>query len=387
MSFAGKSLLLAAVLVAAGLAAGGWPSTSSTTEREPPLKNQTPNSGMGFRVLHPVERIAYSDDWRMETRRTVISNGHAFAILHLGVDRCAALDASVEGVAFFTFYPTRIKTPSYEGGNTGTFYDALVPRNPVSCDLSSYVFAEWKPGKSGDVRFRLGDQTVTVKIKLEKVFKTPERPLYIGVSNSFLIKGHCLGYCRREAELGRKYNAILRAHHIQPMQSWALFPPVRNGRLDLDAGRDGGLSFRDLATAPGDPMVGFPRATHYKDQVAYLKALEATVGEEALIGRAWVYVHDEPEDLASLRDELVLYRTHAPSVLTMVTTSFEESLASYVDIFAPALHQLRRGRGPYTGHGLWPYVSCMGVMRPQHGDGSRVSQNPGTGYRAFRLSY
>ena len=83
-------------------------------------------------MLHPIERIAYSDDWRTETRRTVIGNGHAFAVLHLGVKRCASLDASVEGVAFFTFYPTRIKTPSYEGGKTGTFYEALVPRNSVS---------------------------------------------------------------------------------------------------------------------------------------------------------------------------------------------------------------------------------------------------------------
>ena len=341
-----------------------WPSTSSTTEPGMFLKNQIPHSGRGFRVLHPIERIAYSDDWRTETRRTVIGNGHAFAVLHLGVKRCASLDASVEGVAFFTFYPTRIKTPSYEGGKTGTFYEALVPRNSVSCDLSSYVFAEWLPDVSGDVSFRLGNETVTVKINLEKVFRAPNRPLYVGISNSFLIKGHCLGYCRREAELGRKYNAMLRAHHIQPLQSWAFFPPVRHGRLDLDAGRIDGLSFRDLAMAPGDPMVGFPRATHYKDQVAYLKALETTVREEALIGRAWVYVHDEPENLAILRDELVLYRAYAPSVLTMVTMSFDKSLASYVDIFAPVLNQLRRGSGTYSGHRLWPYVSCMGSCGP-----------------------
>lgn len=383
MSYAGKAICLVAVVVVGGLAMGGWPSTSSTTE----LKNQATKSGRGFRVLNPIERIAYSDDWRTETRRTVIENGHAFAILHLGEDRCAALDASVEGVSFFTFYPTRIKTPSYEGGQTGTSHEALVPRNPISCDLSAYVFVEWKPRESGAVKFRLGDKTVTVKINLEKVFRTPKRPLYVGASNSFLIKGHCLGYCRREAELGRKYNDILRAHHIQPMQSWAFFPPVRNGRLDLDAGRDGGLSFRDLATAPGDPMVGFPRATHYKDQVAYLRALEATIREEALIGRAWVFVHDEPENLASLRAELVLYRTHAPSVLTMVTMSFDKTFASYVDIFAPVLNQLKRGSRPYSGHGLWPYVSCMGSCGPNMAARPKSPRIPGpdTGITDFLI--
>lgn len=387
MTLVHKYVLFASVLVAGSLAMGGWALPSLTGERGASLKNQTANPERGFRVLHLIERIAYSDDWRTETRRTVIGNGHVFTILHLGADRCTTLESSVNGVAFFTFYPTRIKTPSYEGGKIGTFYEALVPRNAVSCDLSSYVFAEWQPEVSGDVSFRLGNETVTVKINLEKIFRAPTRPLYVGISNSFLIQGHCLGYCRREAELGRKYNAILRAHHIQPLQSWAFFPPIRKGRLDLDAGRNDSLSFRDLATAPGDFMVGFPKAKHYKDQVAYLKALEVTVREEALIGRAWVYVHDEPENMASLRDELILYRTYAPSVMTMVTMPFDKSLASYVDIFAPVLNQLRHGSAPYSGHLLWPYVSCMGSCGPNmaaHPESPRAP-GPDTGLSDFLI--
>lgn len=332
------------------------------------------------KVLHPIERIAYSDDWREITARTVPEGGHAFVIISLRERRCAALSASVEGVGFFTMFPTVIDTPSSAGGRTGVFYEVLIPRNDVNCALSDYIFVEWVPLREGTVTFTAEGESVQVEVRFEGRFEKASRPFFVGLTNAYLWRAHCGGYCRKEAVLGHLYADLLVKHHLTPIHNWVALPPIRDGRLDLDAGK-GGASFRHQVMHYSPDRVAFPPARLYGDPVAYLKALEKTVQEDGLTGRAWVFVRDEPTDLDAVADELALYARHAPSVLSMVTRPWDERLAGDLDIFSPVINWLGRDGWPgaerYRGKELWPYASCMGSCGPNRAGRSHLRRVPG----------
>jgi len=343
---------------------------------------ETQGNKLTLSVLYPVERIAFSNDWRRSTRRTVRRNAHAFVVLRLDGDRCAKIESSATNITYYSAYPTTLQSQSSDGARAGIYYEALVPRNSVSCQLSPYVFVEWTPSHEGIVEFRAAGDVVDVEVVFNGEFTTPRRPFFVGSTNSYILAGHCDTYCAREAELGHKYAKMLTAHLIQPIQNWVIFPPIREGYLDLDHGSEKAFSFRNLVmNYSRSGLVGFPRARYYRDRVAYLEALEATVQREGLVGRAWVYVADEPNDLDALRRELLLYRRHAPSVLTMVTTVYDRSLAPLIDIFAPVINRLGRSGQPgadaYRGHRLWVYASCMGSCGPNRAGNPSVARNPG----------
>ena len=329
------------------------------------LKNQPPVSTATLSVLGAEERLEYSDDWRLRTARTAPSNGHVFVILKMPDHRCTDLSASVDGVTYYSFYPTAIDTPSYEGGGTGIFYEALIPRNSASCGLSPFVLAEWLPQKEGSVFFSAEGSRVEVLVRFDGHFVSPKRPFHIGLTNSFILKGHCKEYCKLEVPLGNSYRALLEAHHLSPYFNWIRVPPIVDGRLDLDAYADSGGSFRQQVMSNNRYWVAFPRASDQKDPIAYLQALEETVKHENLVGRAWVYTKDEPTDFRALEAELARYRTYAPDVLTMVTTPAQKRLMPDVDIFAPVIHQLvGSDLGVYKSKRLWTYTSCMGSCGP-----------------------
>lgn len=320
-------------------------------------------------LLHPIERIAYSNDWRLKTQRTAKRGGHVFVILRTPPNTCAPIKASITQVKYFVFHPTIISTPSSENGQIGTFYDALIPRNETSCALSRYVLAEWMPLNKGDVEFSIDGVSIGVSVELEKTLPQQKRPLRVAITNSYLLQGHCASYCKREVELQKKYARILREHRIEPMQDWIGVPPIKNGLLDLDGRSDLGMSFRQTSmTDPAGEWVSFPRASHYPDKVAYLKALDATVRAEGLVGRAWVYAVDEPKVDQNLINELARYKLFAPDVKVMVTTQYDTNLDPYVDVFAPVFNHLVSSDHPsidaYQSNQVWSYASCMGSCGP-----------------------
>ena len=194
------------------------------------------NNNEQFSILAPLERIEFSNDWRKSAKRVLKEGGHAIAIFRLAGNPCASLEASVESVRFYTALPSKLETPSSLGSPTGIYYEALVPRGPEVCHLSPYVFAEWIPEKQGAVLFRSGGSEAAVIIEFDGAFYGPKRPLFIGVTNSYGILGHCSAYCPKEADLAHKYAKMLVGHHIQPIQNWVSFPAIEDGRLDLDDG-------------------------------------------------------------------------------------------------------------------------------------------------------
>lgn len=333
-------------------------------------------------VLDPIERIFYSNEWKHETQRTIKLGGHAFVILRTGMDTCMPIISQASETKLFAMHPTTIDTPSSKGGDTGVFYEALIPRNDKSCQISRYVFAEWKPSTTSKQIFRVGEQEIIVNVHIEGEFTSPKRMLSIALTNSYLIQGHCKNYCKREGELAHKYANLLVDHHIQPIQNWVLFPPVKNGLLDIDHGSEHGVSFKQTTLKYATSgHVGFPRMTHYSDRVGYLRALEATVQKLGLSGKAWVYAVDEPKLTPKLIEELKLYKILAPSVEVMVTTDFDSKLSQVVDIFAPVYNNLVSNDKPskpsYSEKKLWSYASCMGSCGPNRKSSLNVKRAPG----------
>jgi hypothetical protein len=334
-------------------------------------------------VLHPIERIAFSDDWRTPTSRTGRAGDVAFVILRTPPNSCVPIRSRGAAVTLSQLYPIQIDTPSSEGGRTGPFYEIILPRTAATCTTSRYVLAEWTIAQDSTVQFDVGEARLIVHSQLDLRPRHPFKPFLVGQSNANLIRGHCPGqYCRKEAGLGASYAALLRAHGLSAIQNWAAVPPIRKGLLDLDHRSDAGLSFRQMvmARAP-DGLVGLPRARRYADKTAYLRALEATIQSEGLQGQAWVYAVDEPADLDALKQELTAYRLLAPSVKIMVTTNRTAELDPLVDIYAPVLNHLVSSRYPngeaYNDKTLWTYVSCQGSCGPNRAARPDAPKQPG----------
>lgn len=336
-------------------------------------------------VLHPLERIAYADDWKLSTTRRINKGGYAFVILRTPAgETCVPIHSSTADITLYSFHPTVIDTPSSENGRTGTFYEALLPRNTHTCVLSRFVFVEWKPEEAGVEEIFVGDTSIKVSLEFTGLLTPPKRALVIGLGNYYQIQGHCEEYCQKEAELAQKYGEVLLEHKIQPIQNWIHFPPVIDGYLDLDHNEHLGHSFRQTTMKyRTSELVGFPRSRHYPgNEIQYLQALEATIHREGLAGKAWVYAMDEPERncdgslCGGLVSELELYKEYAPSVRVMVTTDYSTHVANAVDIFSPVLNNLLSSDHPslndYVDKELWTYVSCMGSC----GVNRKVRLNP-----------
>ena len=333
-------------------------------------------------ILHPIERVAYSNDWRFETQRAAGPGEWVFVVLRLPPDSCVPITPSNADIRLLQMMPMEIDTSSGEGGRTGTFYEILPPRNEVTCSASRYVLAEWRVSKSETVTFIVGQTMLSVGVKMLP-FGGQRKPFFVGMGNANLIKGHCpTAYCKKEGLLGRLYANLLVEHGLQPMQNWVRVPPIRNGVLNLDADSESGTSFRQLVQAYAiSGFIGFPRARRYDDRVDYLQALEATVQAEGLVGRAWIYAVDEPQNQKALLKELALYRIFAPSLKIMVTTDRHPDLDPFIDFYAPVYNRLLADNAPdfedYQGKALWSYLSCMGSCGPNRAEKPDVEKIPG----------
>lgn len=340
-------------------------------------------SAGSVKVLESIEQIAYTlpEDWGVSSVREVPPGKTAIAVLEIEGKECDPMVTPQDAIVR-VMLPYETTVPSYQGGRTGRFYEWLAPLNSETCKLSSYRLVEWIPTAEGDVKMGVGEDLVTVSI----ILKAAPTPLefFIGAQNSYLWQGHCGGYCNMEADLGHKYAQALRSYGVTPMDSHVILPPVKNGKLDLDA--TGEFSFRKLILNYSTEHVYFPpapRTWSVSQRTAYYQAMQNTVVSENLVGRAWVYLWDEPTSAqkSALLAELSLAKSAAPSVKMMVTTTYDSTLNTYIDVYAPVLNLLGRKGYPlplaYSGKGLWPYVSCMDSCGPNRADNVNVSKDPG----------
>lgn len=320
-------------------------------------------------VLAVLEQPALSKRWRTKQPASQIIPEGGYAIFIIRVPdrlRCEPLEAQWEGLASWVMLPVDLLHASDEETLAGRYYDALLPVNQESCLTSGLRLLEWKPQKEGAYKLKIEGCVLTLNVIFQGEYTGSKRAFYMGLNPSSLVKGHCRVYCKKEIELTNKYQALLREHHLTPIQSWIRFPPIIEGRLNLNAFWRNGYSFNQTSlemNSEHDKVI-FPRFSDYPDPLAYLQALETTIQENNLQGRAWVYADDEPSDMPALIEELKLYRLHAPSVKTMVTTSYSEELDPWVDIFSPQLSLWKTDDPGYIGKSVWPYPSCMHSCGP-----------------------
>ncbi len=346
----------------------------------------------GLAVLDPIERPAFSDDWVRHTTRTAHADDMVFVVARTGKAACAPIRVQGARATQWQMLPIETTVPSDDETAPGVFHEVLVPRSAHSCTASSYVLIEWRAGQGGPVGITQGTDKVVVDVRVVAGDPAARIPFLVGMNPANLVRGHCPdGHCPREGELLRRYADLLNAHGLQPIQTFVRFPPIRDGRLDLDAGHETGTSFRQTVMDPAiHGRIGFPRASRYPDPETYLKALQRTVVAEGLVGRAWVYAADEPRDIAALARTLTSDRIHSPDVAGMVTTNRDRRLAGLVDVYAPVFNHLVSARRPgfraYAAGrgapvGLWTYLSCAGSCGPNRAvrpDAPRVP-GPATG--------
>jgi len=354
---------------------------SADQRRNLPLANQNPNLAPAFALLASPEQLALSDRWQANASITLPRGGHALAVVATGAgNRCKPLTLkSPDGAAvgrYWVLAPVKLDTPSSAAGQPGVYYDALLPFNATSCRQSPYRLLEWKPEMIGTYQLWLDTQMRPLTVRFDGHFRRPAKPMFVGLSNSFLIAGHCPSYCPMELQLGHAYRRLLRKHHLIPLQSWVLPLEVINHQLSLSQGSEKGLSFRQQGWSPSAYWREFPRLPA-SNHTAWLIALENTLVTERLTGRGWVYVQDEPADFVALKAELQTYRRYAPSVQTMVTTPWQAALDTLVDIWSPNIAHWQPDLPGYQGKEVWPYLSCQGSCGPDRRSVALSEKHPG----------
>lgn len=160
-------------------------------------------------------------------------------------------------------------------------------------------------------------------------------------------------------------------HRITPYASEVIFPPIKNGMLDLDALPFAGMNAKDTWIKNAHPnFINIPNPSFgQRISVDYLKAAEATIKAQGWKGKAWIYAKDEPHsdaDYALLKQILTDIRTNAPSLKTMVTCKPRADLEGLIDVYT-INNVFEPFQVPQNG---WIYTAC-----DAHGCGSGDRRN------------
>lgn len=339
-------------------------------------------------VLDTFEILPYASESSFKTSATVTLSknepvGYVFKL---------ANDSDFPTTSFTRLYkmiPISVITPSYTGGTTGTFYDAMVPLLPGNLADTTYIYAEYDgAGSAGQQALYVSQsgETITVTATIiDHALTKNSIPFYVTVSGSQIQDGHFGGYAHRD-DLIYPYSQALADHRIAVKGNAITTPPI---------GGDGNLDFNRTQTWPS----GFYKTTiRYIEQVgqsqtfgyhipnkfsagaldaAYLAAANGAV--TAAGEQAWWYAMDEPKasQLTDLNARLTAINTYSPDIKSMVTVRCCGQLAlnPEPDIYCPVMDNFDTGSHPgpadytATGKELWLYTSCL-----EHGCGpSRAS--------------
>jgi hypothetical protein len=279
--------------------------------------------------------------------------------------------------------------PSYDAAPVGAHYDPVVPLSTPSVCEGWYLGEVSIPKDTPPGLYR--GTITTEKVPAEALSLTLEvwrmqmpdtfaLPAYAEYTSWYGLLGHYGKWHEGEELLARQYHQAMIDHRLIPLKSTIAMPEVgadqKGPLLDLDRKPSPTQSFRatTLSNRPPWALFDLPTTAYSKwgaeETRRYFQAVERSVQELGAKGRAFVYLWDEPKeaDRPTLISLATTVRTHAPSLLTMVTTEWEPALEPLVDIFVPVMNyfdveghprpdrytKLRKG-----GHKVWWYVSCM----------------------------
>ena len=351
-----------------------------------PQPTALPSSGVTLKILDSIEKIDYAQEtqWKKQASRSLPQGASSGFALRVETGSSCAI---VGTPSLSAFIPVSVATPSYVGGKTGTFYDAMFALNPGNCAAAKYLWWEIPAGATRTLT--LADVSVTLNVKSWALPAVEGFPLYVGLHQSYLQWGYYgKAWGGREGDIAKIWGTAMRAHRLIPTNGTVTNPPVAPdmipgptptstpvpnpiaGQLDLNSGSQYGTSWNQVVGA-------YTPAPHlqYMPNGVNLTALGKTTGI-----RPYFYVADEPSsaDYPTLNSKAQAIKAAAPFAKTMVTVSYSPQLSAF-DIFVPVMNYFT-DPAPYAGKEVWLYSSCMSHSCTMcNGDvWGRACFNPGT---------
>ncbi|HWV38826.1 MAG TPA: DUF4091 domain-containing protein, partial [Vulgatibacter sp.] len=251
-----------------------------------------------------------------------------------------------------------------------------------------------------------GSWTIPLRLRIERagVPATATLPTSFGFSSRRAALGHFgrQGTQREIERLDRLYREALLSHRIS-VHGGTMDPPpfrVEEGRLVVDFeayDRELGPFLGGAgARATTAELRTHPALRTDDDRVRYWAAIAAHHRAKGWTAILFDYGKDEPSraDLPQVAARARLVKRADPSIRTLLTASFDPSLAAVVDLWAPNLNCMwvkshagefcpwRAARDAYDpllarGAMLWWYQSCS-----SHGCGGADDASPGAPQRA-----
>jgi len=287
--------------------------------------------------------------------------------------------------------------PSYPGAYVGRHYDPLIAiKNRESCPADKTENEWWvwgelaipKEAKPGQYKAVLNfsnkaELPLRVEVWNMQIPEKPSFPAYAELTTWYNLLGHYGEWGPNEGELAKKYTSAMREHRIYPLKNAVTRPPVfqSNDKLLLNIEdhptRDDSFYSVAIKDQPEWAYLDFPTVggsgtvpIDWAKAGDYFVAIENTIAKIDRVGKAMVYLWDEPkkEAIDDLKRLAKLVKKHAPSLKVMVTSSYRPELADYVDIFVPIMDYYGHHKNSTirdhenfkkSGGEVWWYVSCM----------------------------
>lgn len=291
---------------------------------------------------------------------------------------------------------------SFPGAYIGSHHDPLPPVNkqkvcPTPGVPVSWIFGEIlipssaTPGvKALQITAKEEKEVIKLPVQLTvwkmSIPEKPAMPLYAEYTSWYGVKGHYGGWDSKEGTLAQSYAKAMRAHRMTPLKFWVSVPKMITTKnktilnLEEPIGKD--TSFQDipLKSRASWEWIDFPNPFNLKaenEKDSYWRGVEDAIQKENLIGKACVYLWDEPKktEYPEMLRRAAQIKRLAPDLKVLVTTSGYKrrpkipELEKNVDIFVPVMndwgsdfnakavdqyYELKK-----SGKELWTYVSCM----------------------------
>ncbi len=321
-------------------------------------------------VVDGFERPEYAlaTDFKSVVSRTVLKNQTTGFVIKTATP-CSIVTSSPVQLKIFKMFESLVSVPSYSGGKTGAFYDALIPVNSTNCVNAKYLWVDViipATQSSGVVAIKINDATINLTVASASIPSSPATPFYSLFSNSMMYKGW-YGQWQPVESRGKEFVSMMRDHRITAYNSAVVNPAIVGGVLDLDNPTAYSYKNQYMDYVPSTHGIYWPNYSTADG----LKSVEQTVKNIGAQSRSWFYSWDEPQEseIASVVSRLQLQKTNAPSVKRMVTSTPRTEFDGLVDIYTPVAEFYCTTRwdgvkypceSEYATKGTtWMYVSCM----------------------------
>lgn len=290
----------------------------------------------------------------------------------------------VDGLRVEVFEEMTVTTsiPSFKGAPTGAIEDPLFPVARLRSGVNYWV--DVTPLKQGSFALSLGGKTTQVRGLSRLMPRVPSHPIYAELQFAQIARAHGMAdegsTLAARCLLVAQYRELLRMHRVEPIKSYvSQYPPVANGKLDLDGtfaayGKACTLRGQVFDGAIAPPMLWGMNVTQPPSS-ALLAAVKASRDAGEIPALSMAYVWDEGElDPALSATALDRAKAAKPYLDTFITRRPSDTFRPFITSFCPVQNWLTSSMNPECS-----YASCMANGNcANHTSADQVA--PATGY-------